>query len=260
MRISRILLFALTSLLVINAAPAWADEATVAVAANFAEVMQKLKPVFEIRTGHHLQFTVGSTGSLYAQVKNGAPFDAMLAADQRRPKLLEHEGNAVPGSRFTYAIGKLTLWSPKPGVVANDGTTTLKAGEFHKLAIANPKLAPYGAAARDTMQALGLYASLKPKLAMGSNIGQTFTMVSTGNAELGFVALSYVLSSRNAHPGSRWDVPQSLYKPIRQDAILTRHGENNTAAKDFLAFLKSPEATAIIKKYGYQVEDQPVKR
>jgi molybdate transport system substrate-binding protein len=231
-----------------------AGEATIAVAANFAEVAQELKTDFERRTDDELNLTIGSTGMLYAQIKNGAPFDAMLAADQRRPRLLEEQGDAASGSRFTYAIGRLTLWSPREGVVSEDGKQTLRTARFHKLAIANPELAPYGGAARDTLKALGLYDALRAKIVMGANIGQAFAMVSTGNADLGFVALSYVLSPRNEHPGSRWDVPQALYEPIRQDAILTRRGSDNSAAKAFLAYLRSVPAVEVIEHFGYRVE------
>ena len=228
-----------------------AAEATIAVAANFTEVMQHLKADFDAQTGNRLRVTIGSTGSLYAQIKNGAPFDVMLAADERRPQLLVENGAAVKGSRFTYAIGRLTLWSPDPNMIAADGAKTLAAGRFHKLAMANPKLAPYGAAAQQTLKTLGLADKLASRIVTGANIGQTFAMVSTGNADLGFVALSYVLSSRNHQPGSRWDVPRSDYSPIRQDAVLTMHGKNNAVAKAFLKFLRSPQAVETIKHYGY---------
>lgn len=254
MRLRIIFPSALLAALLLLPAPVLAAEATVAVAANFTEVVHRLGKIFARKTGDHIKVTIGSTGALYAQIRNGAPFDIMLAADQRRPRLLEQKGDAVAGSRFTYAIGRLTLWSPKPGVVATDGAKTLAAARFHKIAMANPRLAPYGAAARETLEALGLYNKLVPRIVTGANIGQTFAMVSTGNAELGFVALSYVLSSRNTQPGSRWDVPQKFYKPIRQDAILTKHGKNNPAARAFLAFLKSPQALAIIKRFGYETK------
>lgn len=231
----------------------YAAQATVAVAANFAEVAQHLKTDFEKQTGDQVSISVGSTGALYAQIQHGAPFDIMLSADQRRPRLLEQEGNAVPGSRFTYAIGQLTLWSPKAGVVAKDGATTLAKGDFQRLAIANPKLAPYGAAAVQTLRSLHLYDKVAPRIVTGANIGQTFAMVYTKNAELGLVALSYVLSSRNTQPGSRWDVPQKLYTPIRQDAILTMHGKDNPAARKFLAFIRKPAALAVIRSFGYRV-------
>lgn len=229
-----------------------AEQVTVAVAANFAEVVQHLKADFEQQTGDHVRVTIGSTGALYAQIKNGAPFDIMLAADARRPRLLAQRGGAVPGTLFTYAIGRLTLWSPDPHTVGKDGAKTLAAADFQKLAMANPRLAPYGAAAEQTLKTLGLYNKLKSRLVTGANIAQTFTMVSTGNADLGFVALSYVLSSRNHQHGSRWDVPQRDYKPIRQDAVLTVHGKSNKAAKAFLAFLKSPQALTTIKRFGYE--------
>ncbi|HWM29700.1 MAG TPA: molybdate ABC transporter substrate-binding protein [Woeseiaceae bacterium] len=230
------------------------DEALLAVAANFAEVIELLKGEFEQETGHSLTVSVASTGTLYAQIKNGAPFDILLAADQERPRLLEGEGLAVPGSRFTYAVGRLTLWSPEAGRIAANGAETLKLGDFRKLAIANPDLAPYGLAARETLEALELDESLEDRIVMGENIGQTHAMVATGNADLGFVALSYVLSPRNESKGSRWDVPQELYTPIRQDAVLLMRAAENAAARDFLAWLQGEDARARIREFGYAVE------
>lgn len=235
----------------VMASGARANEATIAVAANFTEVMQHLKTDFEATTGDRLRVTIGSTGSLYAQIQNGAPFDVMLAADERRPRLLVENGGAVQGTRFTYAIGRLTLWSPDPKMIGTDGAKTLAAARFGKLAMANPKLAPYGAAAQQTLDSLGLAKKLASHIVMGANIGQTFAMVSTGNADLGFVALSYVLSNRNQQQGSRWDVPSKDYMPIRQDAVLTMHGRDNPVARTFLKFLRSPQAVSIIKRYGY---------
>jgi molybdate transport system substrate-binding protein len=231
-----------------------ADEALVAVAANFSEVVERLAANFESASGHSLTVTTGSTGKLYAQIRNGAPFDVLLAADQRRPELLEKEGRAVAGSRFTYAVGRLTLWSPDPERVTADGAETLRSGAFRKLAIANPDLAPYGAAARETLTALGLLDTLGDRVVMGENIGQAHALVATGNAELGFVALSFVLSPRNRTPGSRWDVPQDLHAPIRQDAVLLIRAADNPAARAFLDYLKSAEARAVIESFGYGVE------
>jgi len=248
------ILFLAVLFLAVLPRPVFAAEALVAVAANFAEVMERLEADFERDSGHVLTVAVGSTGKLYAQITHGAPFDVLLAADQKRPQLLEGEGAAVAGSRFTYAVGRLTLWSPDEGRVAADGETTLRAGDFRSLALANPDLAPYGAAARQALERLGLWETLKPKAVMGQNIGQAHALVASGNADLGFVALSYVLSPRNDHPGSRWDVPAALYTPIRQDAALLSRAADNPAAREFLAFLRSDAARTLIETYGYGSE------
>ena len=235
-------------------APARAGDVLVAVAANFAEVVDELKPAFETSSGHRLLATTGSTGKLYAQIKSGAPFHILLSADTKTPELLETENAGVGGSRFTYAIGKLTLWSSDPSRIGADGPAALKAPDVRHVAIANPGLAPYGVAAREVLQALGLWDELKAKIVMGQNIGQTHAMVATGNAQLGFIALSAVLGPRATEKGSRWDVPQNLFKPIKQDAILLNTGRENTAAIAFLSFLKTPEARAVIDRYGYGIE------
>jgi molybdate transport system substrate-binding protein len=235
-------------------ADARAGEATVAVATNFAEVVEDLESMFEAATDHTLRVTTGSTGKLYAQIKNGAPFDVFLAADQTRPERLAAEGDAVPGSRFTYAIGQIVLWSPDTGAVAADGVKTLKASDFDNLAIANPDLAPYGLAAKQTLQHYGLWNALAGRIVMGQNIGQTFSMVATGNAPLGFVAKSYVLSPRNDRPGSRWDVPAEAYEPIRQDAVILKRAADNPAAQAFADFLRSDTARPVIERFGYAVE------
>lgn len=239
----------LLSLLVTSAAAA--EEALIAVAANFSEVMERLETDFERETGHGLTVTVGSTGKLYAQIHHGAPFDVLLAADQRRPELLESEGLAVAGSRFTYAMGRLTLWSPDPGRVGADGEATLRAGEFRSVSLANPDLAPYGKAAKRALENLGLWEALKKKIVLGENIGQAHALVASGNADLGFVALSYVLSPRNEQPGSRWDVPSDLYTPIRQDAVLLSRAADNPAARALVEFLRSAEVRKVIESYGY---------
>ena len=231
-----------------------ADEATVAVATNFAEVVEDLESMFEAASDHTLRVTTGSTGKLYAQIKQGAPFDILLAADQPRPARLEDEGDAVSGSRFTYAIGQIVLWSPDTGAVAADGVETLKAGDFNNLAIANPDLAPYGLAARQTLQHYGVWDELSSRIVMGQNIGQAFSMVATGNAPLGFVAKSYVLSPRNDRPGSRWEVPAEAYDPIRQDALILKRAANNPAAQAFADFLRSDKARAVIERFGYAVD------
>lgn len=228
-----------------------AAEALAAVATNFAEVMDALGPRFEAATGHRLRVSSGSTGKLYAQVRNGAPFDLFLAADQRRPELLETAGHAVSGSRFTYAIGRLTLWSADKDRIGADGAAVLRRDDFRHLAIANPKLAPYGLAAQQALTALDLWKPLQDRIVQGENIGQAFSLVATGNAELGFVALSAVLSPRHKVTGSRWDVPVDLYEPIRQDAVLLSRGADNIAARAFLGFIQSAEARGIVARFGY---------
>jgi len=243
------------ALLVCFLAPsACAEDALIAVATNFSEVMERLESDFEQAGDHTLTVTTGSTGKLYAQIRHGAPFDMLLAADQHRPKLLEAESQAVAGSRFTYAIGRLTLWSPDAERVSVDGSATLRVGSFRKLAMANPDLAPYGASARETLTALGLFDALQPRMVMGENVGQAHALVATGNADLGFVALSYVLSPRNKQRGSRWDVPQGLYAPIRQDVVLLKRGAGNAAARAFVDFLKTDEARAVIENFGYGID------
>lgn len=237
------------------AAPAVRSEvALVAVAANFAEVMERLEADFEAESPHAITITTGSTGQLYAQIANGAPFDALLAADQARPERLEAEGLAVRGSRFTYATGQLVLWSAEADRIGDDGAAVLRRGEFRRLAMANPDLAPYGVAARQVLESLGLLTALRGRIVLGENVGQTHAMVATGNAELGFVARSNVDSPRNATPGSRWLVPGALYQPIRQDAVLLRRGEENSAARDLLAYLRRPDVRRTIAGYGYDVE------
>jgi molybdate transport system substrate-binding protein len=231
-----------------------AAEATVAVAANFVEPLQSLQKMFGEKTGHTLVLVPGSTGKLYAQITNGAPFDVLFAADQERPARLAEEDQGEPDSVFTYAIGRLTLWSADPAVVAGDGAKTLREGDFRFLAIASPELAPYGLAAQQTLEALGLWDEVQAKIVRGENIAQAFQMVESGNAELGLVALSYVLSERNPKPGSRWDVPPDLHEPIRQDAILLAHGVANEAARAFLDFLATPEAREVIERFGYGVD------
>jgi len=223
-----------------------------AVAANFSEAMEELEPLFEAESGADLQIVTGATGKLYAQIKAGAPFDVLLAADQARPERLEVEGAAVSGSRLTYAVGRLTLWSADPARIGEDGVAAMIAPETRFIAIANPDLAPYGAAAAEALDALGIAGQVQNKLVMGQNIGQTFSLVATGNADIGLVALSAVLSPRNAAPGSRWDVPADLYSPIRQDAVLL--DAENPAAVLLMDFLESDAARGVIARYGYGTE------
>jgi molybdate transport system substrate-binding protein len=231
-------------------APLLAAEVQVAVAANFTAPMQLIAADFEKATGHKAQLSFGATGKFYAQIKNGAPFDVLLAADDETPARLEKEGAAVAGSRFTYAIGQLALWSVKPGYVDDKGEV-LKQGTFAHLAIANPKLAPYGAAAVETLNKLGLLAALQPRFVQGENIAQTFQFVSTGNAELGFVALSQVYADGKLKSGSAWVVPAGLHNPIRQDAVVLARGKDNPAALALMNYLKTKKAQAIIRAYGY---------
>ena len=226
--------------------PALAAATNVAVAANFTEAAQEIARAFKDRTGHEAVLSFGSTGQLYTQITQDAPFEVFLSADVERPTKAVEEGFAVPGTQFTYAIGKLVLWSKDPDLV--QGEVTLKNGDFTKIAIANPTAAPYGAAAVQAMESLGVYEQLQPKIVQGNNIAQTFQFVETGNAELGFVALSQVV---NDTEGSRWDVTDDLYDPIKQDAVLLKKGADSEAAKAFLEFLKGPEAAEVIARFGY---------
>ncbi|MDO6388081.1 molybdate ABC transporter substrate-binding protein [Uliginosibacterium sp. 31-12] len=232
--------------------PVLADEVKVAVAANFTAPMQKIAAEFEKDTGHKAVVSTGATGAFYAQIKNGAPFEVFLSADDETPAKLEAEGAGLKGSRFTYAIGKLVLWSAKAGVVDDKGAV-LKKGGFAKLALANPKTAPYGAAAIELMKKQGVFDSLQAKIVQGENISQAFQFVSTGNAELGFVALSQVWQDGALKSGSAWIVPASEYTPIRQDAILLGNGAGKPAAEALLKYLKGDKALAVIKSYGYDI-------
>ena len=229
-----------------------AAEAQVAVAANFAEPIKAIAAVLEKTTGHTLKISVGATGSLYAQIKNGAPFDVFLSANTEAPAQLEKDGLAQPGSRFTYATGKLVLWSADSTRVDAKGEV-LTSGNFRKVAIASPKVAPYGAAAVQMIDRLGLSARLTPKLVQGESIGQTFNFVYTGNAELGFVALSQVLDGGKLKSGSMWLIPQNLYDPIRQDAVLLQRAASNPAAQALVQVLKSPNIKDLIRSYGYDI-------
>nr|WP_306556183.1 molybdate ABC transporter substrate-binding protein [Acidovorax sp.] len=229
---------------------AHADTVSVAVAANFTAPMQKIAAAFEVDTGHKAELSFGATGKFYAQITHGAPFQVLLSADDTTPARLEREGKAVAHSRFTYAIGTLVLWSAQPGTVDAKGDV-LKSGDFKHLAIANPKLAPYGAAALQVMEKLGVATALQPRLVQGENIAQTFQFVSTGNAQLGFVALSQVMADGKIRSGSAWQVPASLHEPIRQDAVLLMPGKDSAAASALLTYLRCNKARAIIQSYGY---------
>ena len=225
-------------------------EAHVAVAANFAEPIKAIAAVLEKTTGHQLHITLGATGKLYAQIKNDAPFDVLLAANTQTPDQLQKDSLVQAGSRFTYATGKLALWSADAALVDAQGEV-LKRGAFRKLAYASPKVAPYGEAAVQVMQSLGLSAALAPKLVQGESIGQTYNFVHTGNAELGFVALSQVLQGAKLKSGSVWIVPQTFYTPIRQDAVVLMRGAANPAAQALMLLLKSPDIQHLIQSYGY---------
>lgn len=229
-----------------------AAEAQVAVAANFAEPIKAVAAVLEKTTGHTIKVTLGATGKLYAQIKNGAPFDVLLAADTATPEKLTAEGLGVPSSRFTYATGKLVLWSAKAGRVDDKGQV-LKAADLGKVAYANPKVAPYGAAAVQVIDKLGLTAALTQKLVQGESIGQTFTFASTGNADVGFVAMSQVLEGGKLKGGSMWVIPQNLYDPIRQDAVVMQKSANNEAVQALMTLLKSPNIKDLIRSYGYEL-------
>lgn len=230
-----------------------ADDVQVAVASNFTAPVQALAPGFEKATGHTLVASFGATGQFYAQIKNGAPFQVFLAADDSTPAKLESEGEIAPGSRFTYAIGKLALWSPKDDYVDEKGDV-LKQNTFAHLSIANPKTAPYGLAATQTLEKLGLTEMLKGKIVEGTNITQAFQFVSSGNAELGFVALSQIFKDGKVTEGSAWMVPEGMYDPIRQDAVILKGAANDAAAKAFVDYLKTPEAAKIIESFGYTLE------
>ncbi|MDM0040413.1 molybdate ABC transporter substrate-binding protein [Variovorax sp. J22G21] len=237
---------------VLFAAGAQAAEVQVAVAANFVGPMKVLAADFEKASGHKAVVTSGSTGKFYAQIRSGAPFDVLLAADDETPARLDRDGAAVPGSRFTYAIGKLVLWSPKADFVDGNGDV-LRRGQFAHLALAAPKLAPYGAAAVETLTRLGLLAALEPRFVQGESIGQTFGFVTSGNAELGFVALSQVYEDGKIQRGSAWIVPSHLHNPIRQDAVLLAGAKDNAAAAALLAYLKTDKAKAVIRAFGYDL-------
>ncbi|SBS30451.1 Molybdate-binding periplasmic protein precursor [Marinomonas aquimarina] len=233
--------------------PAVADQVHAAVAANFTGAMKSVVAQFEADSGHDVLLSFGSSGKILAQIQNGAPYEVFLSADQAKPKKLEEAGVVVEGSRFTYAIGALALWSSQPDFVQND-YARLTSGEFNKLSLANPKLAPYGLAATEVLEALGLTEATQDKWVQGENIAQTYQFVATGNANLGFVALSQIMSQGHVTEGSSWIVPSELYSPIRQDAVLLKKGQDNLAARDLMLYLQSDKAQDIIHTYGYQTE------
>ena len=229
-----------------------AGEVAVAVAANFSAPMQKIAKAFEQDTGHKAQLAFGATGKFYAQIKNGAPFAVLLAADDETPTRLEKEGLAMAGTRFTYAVGRLALWSKQPNFVDDKGEI-LRSNRFEKLAIADPKLAPYGVAAMEVIQRMGVQPNVMPKIVQGDSIGQTYQFVSTENAQLGFVALSQISIDGRTTQGSTWVVPQSLHTPLKQDAVLLKAGKDNAAALALLKYLQSDAVKTIIRGYGYDL-------
>ena len=252
-RVSRPLALAAVAHALCGAPAAHAGEVTVAVAANFAGTLARIGEGFTAATGHTLKLSSGATGKFYTQIVAGAPFEVLLAADDETPKKLVDEGHAVRGTAFTYALGRLALWSPQPGFVDAQGAV-LASGKFQHLAIANPRLAPYGRAAMEVLAARGLTATLTPRLVVGENIAQTYQFVLTGNAELGFVALSQLLGSArtaSAGAGAFWLVPTTLHGPLRQDAVLLKAGADKPAAQALLAHLKGVAARAVMQAHGY---------
>jgi len=232
---------------------AQAAEVNVAVAANFTAPMQKIAAAFAQDSGHTAVLSFGSTGKFYAQIRNGAPFQLLLAADAETPAKLEKEGLTAPGTRFTYAMGRLVLWSKQPALVDPKGEVLRRANGTERLAVADPKLAPYGAAAMETLQRMGLLAAWQPRLVQGESIGQAYQFAASGNAALGFVALSQVMVDGKLGEGSAWIVPAELHAPLRQDAVVLAHAKDNAAASALLAYLKSDKARAIIRAYGYEL-------
>lgn len=235
--------------------PVQAETTLVAVAANFAGVAEAIAAAFTAETGHVAKLTTGSTGKLYAQITEGAPFEVLLSADAKVPKMLEADGSAVAQSRFTYAIGGLTLWSVDAGLVSDDPKVTLTADKVRFIAMANPDLAPYGVAAQEALTNLGLWDEVQPKIVLGQNIGQVFAMANAGAADTAFVARSALDAPGATAGGSRWDVPQDLFAPLLQDAVLLNAGKDNPAAIAFLDFLKGDTSAAIITSYGYVLNE-----
>ena len=239
------------ALVLLAASVAHAQDLHVAVAANFASPARLLADRFVQAGGSRAELSAGSTGKFYAQIKAGAPFDVLLSADEETPSRLEKEGAAVQDTRFTYAVGTLVLWSARPGLVDANGDV-LRGDAFRRLAIANPRLAPYGKAAQETLEKLGQWQRLQSRLVLGENVAQAYQFVQSGNADLGFVALSQVVERPAGGVSPRvWTVPGSLHAPLRQDAVLLAHGRDNAAARSFLAFLRTAAAKDLIRSYGY---------
>ncbi|MBX9850066.1 MAG: molybdate ABC transporter substrate-binding protein [Rhodocyclaceae bacterium] len=227
-------------------------EVSAAVAANFTEPVKQIVELFQKETGHTVKLSFGSSGKFTSQIKEGAPFDVFLAADEKNPKLLEKEGLAVDGSRFVYALGKLVLWSAQPGFVDDKGYV-LRKGNYNKIAYADPKLAPYGLAAKETLEDQGLWTVVQGKLVTGESITQTYQFAATGNADLAFIALSQITKDGKVSEGSWWIVPAHMYNPIKQAAVQLTAAKDKDAAKAFLTYLKSEKAVAIIRNFGYEL-------
>jgi molybdate transport system substrate-binding protein len=230
----------------------FAGELHIAVAANFTKPIKQLKQQFEEESKHRVIVSIGATGQLYTQIKHGAPFDIFLAADMKRPQMLVSEGKGVADTLFTYAIGQLVLWSPRTNFVDKEGNV-LSSGKFRHLAIAHPRLAPYGSATKQILEKLGLWQTLQGKIVRGNNVSQAYQFTATGNAELGFIALSHYHTIKTKSRGSHWLIPNNLYDPIQQGAVLLKKGENNPAAQAFFVFLHSPVAQQLIENYGYEL-------
>ena len=229
-----------------------AGEVNAAVAANFAAPMQQIVALFQKETGNTVKLSFGATGKFYAQIREGAPFDVLLAADEKTPRLLEQQGLAIKGSGFVYAQGKLVLWSAKPGFVDDKGVV-LSKNSYHRIAYADPKLAPYGMAAQETLQNMKLWDKVQSKMVTGESIGQTYQFAASGNSELAFIALSQIIKNGKVTEGSWWVVPADMYHPIRQTAIALTTAKDKEAARALLLYLKSGKATAIIHSYGYEL-------
>ncbi|GAA0415579.1 molybdate ABC transporter substrate-binding protein [Cocleimonas flava] len=244
------LLFTVLIVLITSSASAKADEILIAVASNFKSPIAEIARKFEEETNHKVTLIYGSTGRHYAQIKNGAPFDAFFSADSHRPELLEKEGLIVPGSRFTYALGKVVLWSPQDDLIDQNGSV-LSHGRFKRIAMAHPKLAPYGKAAYEVLSNKGVWDAVKTKVVRGENIGQTFQFVKSANAQLGFVAYSQLKQMNDTITGTYWDIPQSLYSQITQQAVILK---NNQATRDFISMMKSASSHSIIHRFGYGTE------
>lgn len=241
-----VILFGLVS------APVCAGEVRAAVASNFSAPMERIVELFQQESGHTVKVSLGSSGKFYTQIKGGAPFDVLLAADEAIPKRLEQEGLTLGGSRFVYALGRLVLWSAQPGLVDARGTVLYKGG-YNKLAIADPKLAPYGMAAKETLEKLTMWNAVQGKLVKGENITQTYQFAATENADLAFIALSQIMRDGKVTEGSWWLVPPELHQPIRQGAVQLSSAKDTAAAQAFLAFLKREEAKAVMRGFGYEL-------
>lgn len=243
----------LVLLMVLCCAGRWApaEEISVAVASNFTLVMRDIVAEFERSSAYQVKLSYGSSGKFYAQIRHGAPFQVFFSADQAKPKALQRDGLIVPGSRFTYATGALVLWSTKPGLV-DENATRLKRGDFNRLAMANPRLAPYGMAAVEVLENLGLKEATRAKWVQGENIAQTYQFVSSASVDMGFVALSQIIHRAHVERGSRWIIPTELYNPIRQDAVLLQRGADSAAAQALLRFVRGEKARDIIESYGYE--------